>query len=439
MQIIFMTPGSGDNFYCENCLRDKAVIMALRAAGHDALSVPLYLPPVMQDTRAPTDVPIFFGGINVFLQQHLRLFRRTPRWVDRLLDSRWLLRLAARRAGATAPAELAQMTLSMLQGEDGRQAKELDRLVEFLRTDTLPDVVVLSNALLLGIARRVKQALGCALVCMLQDEHEFVDSLPDGAAADAWELMRDRAREVDAFVAGSRYYADLMAGRLALAPDRVRVVYNGMDPVGYAPARKPPDPPVIGYLSRLYPDKGLDLLAEAFVRLKAAPALGDLRLVIAGGSTGADTRFVKSVRRILARAGVLDHVRWLDDFDHDAKRLFLPTFSLMCVPDRVGAASGMFVVESLLAGVPVVEPAAGVFPELVELTGGGVLFQPGSVDDMTGKLEALLADPSRARRLGRAGRDAALKHFTAKEAAGKLADLFDSLTPPPPAENQNRR
>jgi len=68
MQIIFMTPGSGDNFYCENCLRDKAVVMALRAAGHDALSVPLYLHPLMQDTRAPTDVPIFFGGINVFLQ-----------------------------------------------------------------------------------------------------------------------------------------------------------------------------------------------------------------------------------------------------------------------------------------------------------------------------------------------------------------------------------
>ena len=256
MQIIFMTPGSGDNFYCENCLRDKAVITALRAAGHDAMSVPLYLPPLMTDTRAGSDVPIFFGGINVFLQQHLGLFRRTPRWLDRLLDSRWLLKLAARRAGTTAPAELGQITLSMLQGEDGRQAKELDRLVDYLRTDTMPDVVVLSNALLLGIARRIKNTLGCALVCMLQDEHDFVDSLPDDFSDQAWQLMRDRARHVDMFVAPGRYYADLMAGRLGLAPGRVRVVYNGIDPEGYIPADRPPAPPVIGYLSRQVADHG---------------------------------------------------------------------------------------------------------------------------------------------------------------------------------------
>ena len=439
MQIIFMTPGSGDNFYCENCLRDKAVVMALRAGGHDAMSVPLYLPPLMQDTRAPTDVPIFFGGINVFLQQHLRLFRRTPRWLDRLFDSRWLLKLAARKAGMAASAELGRTTLSMLRGEKGRQAKELDRLVAYMAANMAPDVVVLSNALLLGTAGVIKETLGCAVVCMLQDEHDFVDSLPGEFPQQVWRLMARQAEAVDLFAAPSRYYADLMQARLGLPADRVRVVHNGIDPEGYVPADKSPEPPVIGYLSRLHREKGLDLLAEAFIRIKADPDLRDARLLIAGGQTATDRRFVRGVRRTLGCAGVADDVQWLDDFDRDAKREFLPTLSVMCVPDRVGSASGMFVIESLLAGVPVVEPACGVFGELVEATGGGLLFEPGNVDDMTEKLKAMLRDPDLARRLGQHGRQAAMEHFTAAAAAGRLAEALGELTPTPQADDKERR
>lgn len=427
MQIIFMTPGSGDNFYCENCLRDKAAIMALRAAGYDAMSLPLYLHPRMRDTAPPTDVPIFFGGINVFLQQHLRFFRRTPRWLDKLFDSRWLLKLVARKTDMTTPGELGRTTLSMLQGEQGRQAKELERLTGYLTGTLSPDVIVLSNALLLGTARRIKETLNCALVCMLQDEHEFVDSLPGEFPEQVWRLMRERARYVDMFVAGSRYYADLMQARLGLADDRVRVVDNGIDPEGYVPADASPMPPTVGFLSRLHPDKGLDLLAEAFIRVKADPALRDARLLIAGGHTGADRRFVRSVRRTLARAGVDGDVEWIDDFDHDSKREFLPRLSVMCVPDRIGPASALFVIESLLAGVPVVEPACGALPELVQATGGGLLFEPENVDDMTTKLKGLLADPDRAHALGLAGRRAAMELFTAQAAAARLADVFKDV------------
>ena len=431
MQIIFMTPGSGDNFYCENCLRDKAVIMALREAGCDAMSLPMYLHPQMQDTAPPTDVPIFFGGVNVFLQQHSWLFRRTPRWLDRLLDSRWLLKLAARKAGMTTPAELGRTTLSMLRGEQGRQAKELDRLAGYLADVLSPDVIVLSNALLLGTARRIKDTLNCALVCMLQDEHEFIDSLPGEFPEQVWGLMRERAQHVDMFVAGSRYYADLMSTRLGLDDARVRVVYNGIDPEGYVPTGAPPSPPVIGFLSRLYPPKGLDLLAEAFVRIKRTDALGDARLLIAGGQTGADAKFVKTVRRTLDRAGVGGDVQWLDDFDHDAKRRFLPALSVMCVPDRVGPAAGLFVIESMLAGVPVLEPANGVFPELIDATGGGVLFEPDNVDDLTEKLTALLTDRQGTHRLGQAARTGAMKHFTAQAAAAGLAAVFHEVTQTP--------
>ncbi|MCX5671317.1 MAG: glycosyltransferase family 1 protein, partial [Planctomycetota bacterium] len=179
MRIIQITPGAGTNFYCENCLRDNALVLELRRQGHDALMVPLYLPLVTEGPDATAGVPIFFGGINVYLQQKLALFRRTPRWLDRLLDARGLLKWASGRAEMTKARDLGEATLSMLRGEDGRQVKELERLVAWLAVQDRPDVICLSNALLAGLVRRMKAALGVPVVSMLQDEDGFLDALPE--------------------------------------------------------------------------------------------------------------------------------------------------------------------------------------------------------------------------------------------------------------------
>ena len=428
MRIVFMTPGSGDNFYCENCLRDKAIVVALRATGHDATSMPLYLPPLLQDTDpGGGKTPVFFGGVNVYLQQRFNLFRHTPRWLDRLFDAPRLLRFAARKVGMTTAALLGETTVSMLQGASGRQAKELDRLVAYMRENPRQDVVVLSNAMLLGMAPRIAEELECPVVCMLQDEHDFVDALPPEYAEQAWELMRQNARAVNMFVAPSRYYAEVMGPRLGLAGDAVKVCYNGIDPQGYVPADRPPEPPTIGFLSRLHRDKGLDLLADAFIELRTEPGLENVQLVIAGGKTENDEEYVGKVRQALARAGATGSVQWLDDFDRQAKRDFLPTLSVMCVPDRLGPAAGMFVIESLLAGVPLVEPDRGALGELIEATGGGLLYDPDTPGDMTVKLAKLLKDPQCAFNMGQTGRNAAMEKFTASAAAEKLTALFETL------------
>jgi len=428
MQIVFMTPGSGDNFYCENCLRDKAVVVALRSAGHDAMSVPLYLPTLLQDTSPGTDVPVFFGGVNVWLQQHFKIFRHTPRWIDRLFDNRRLLRFAGRKVDMTTASELGRTAVSMLRGPSGRQVKELDRLVNYLVENAQPDVVVLSNALLLGMAGQIREKLDTAVVCMLQDEHDFVDALTDHYAEQAWELMSEKSAAVEMFVAGSEYYAELMLNRLGLAAGRVSVVYNGIDPEGYVPAERPAETPTIGYLSRLHPSKGLDTLVRAFIELKKRDGLGGLQLKIAGGKTENDELFVAEMRRELSSSGFAGDVEWLGDFDRQAKRDFLPGLTVMCVPDRVGPASGLFVIESLLAGVPLVEPACGVLPELIEATGGGLLFEPGDFDGMVAALESLLTDRQRAHRMGQSGRQVALERFTAAAAAQRLAELFEKLS-----------
>ncbi|MDQ1257733.1 MAG: hypothetical protein QG656_2339, partial [Candidatus Hydrogenedentes bacterium] len=76
MKIFHLTPGSGGTFYCQNCYRDAALLRALRRRGHDVMMLPMYLPIFSDTDGASTHSPIFFGGINVYLQQRFRLFQK---------------------------------------------------------------------------------------------------------------------------------------------------------------------------------------------------------------------------------------------------------------------------------------------------------------------------------------------------------------------------
>ncbi|MCY2930371.1 MAG: glycosyltransferase family 4 protein [Planctomycetota bacterium] len=308
---------------------------------------------------------VFFGGVNVFLQQKSAFFRRGPRWLDRLLDAGWLLRRLARRAGATEAKDLGELTVSMLSGPLGRQKKELDRLIEFLQTSGKPEAIVLSNALLLGLAGEIRTRVGCPVLCMLQDEHELADALEEPWRGRAWELMREKIRLVTAVAASSRYYADRMAQRLALPRERIHIIYNGVEAGDYAPPSQPPDPPVIGYLTRMHKDFGLDVLAEAFIQLTRGDR-GQVRLALSGGQVGGDKRFVRSVRRRLEQAGLGDRVEWVGDFDSPGKRAFLARLAVLCVPGRTEAAAGLAVLEALAAGLPCVGTGVGDLPQIAQ-------------------------------------------------------------------------
>ena len=298
MRIVQLTPGTG-NFYCGTCLRDNALVAALRKQGHDAVLLPMYLPHFVDEESVAEDAPLFFGGINVYLQQKSALFRKTPAWLDRWLDAPALLHRAASRAGMTSARDLGELTLSMLLGEEGRQAKELEKVIAWLsRKENRPDVVSLSNVLLVGLARRIRQALGVPVVCTLQGEDSFLDALPEPDRC--WQALRERAADVSMFVAVSRYYGEVMTQRLGLDPARVTVVYNGINLDGYAPAvagpPRLPNPPIIGYLARMHPSKGLGVLVEAFIRLKERKRIPGVRLRIAGGQTFEDNLHSEIVR-----------------------------------------------------------------------------------------------------------------------------------------------
>jgi glycosyltransferase involved in cell wall biosynthesis len=425
MRIIQITPGAGTNFYCENCLRDNALALELRRMGHDALMVPLYLPLAADGPDSTRGVPIFFGGINVYLQQKSSIFRRTPRWFDRLFDARWLLRWASRRTEMTKAKDLGEATVSMLRGENGRQVKELERLVAWLSAQDRPDVICLSNILLAGLVRRIKAALGVPVFSMLQDEDGFLDGLPEPYRQDSWQVLAERAAEIDGFLAVSRHYGGLMQRRLSLAPGRVHTVYPGIEPARYGPAAAPPSPPTIGYLAQMRPAMGLDLLVEAFLAVRARGRVPGVRLRVAGGHTPGDRPFVEAVRERLAAAGAAGDVEFLPVPDRQAKPEFLRSLSVLSVPARGEVAFGIFVLEALASGVPVVEPRAGAFPEILEATGGGVLVEPDNVEALAAALEQLLAGPAEARAMAEQGRRAVLERFTIQRMAENVLRVFD--------------
>ncbi|NOU35735.1 MAG: glycosyltransferase family 4 protein [Kiritimatiellaceae bacterium] len=422
MKVVHIVPGSGGTFYCQNCMRDAALVQALRRQGVDVVMVPMYLPMFVDGSPVQDHTPVFFGGINVWLQQQIPLFRKTPRWLDQWLDSKWMLRRAAQMEGTTSAAGLGKMTLSMLEGSDGNQRKEVVRLVQWLAENEKPDVVQLSNALLIGLAGEIKAALNVPVVCMLQDEDEWLDKINPPFNQSCWQAIAARCKDVDRFISVSRWFADRMSARLKIARDKIDVVHIGIDLNGYEPAALDLNPPVLGYLSRMSPAQGFDRLVDAFIELKKVPELKNLKLRATGGAVGTNKTFVAGLQKKLAACGLADDAEFIEDFSRENRQAFLKSLSVMCVPVEQGEAFGTFIIEALAAGVPVVQPDAGAFPELIEATGGGVIYH-----DLVSALRELLTNPEELRRLGQQGRTAVMKNFSVETMAQKMVSVYKGL------------
>ena len=433
MNIIQLTPGAGA-MYCGGCLRDNALVAALRKLGHQALMVPLYLPLTLDEEDQSAGTPVFFGGINVYLEQKAALFRGAPGWLHDLFASRRLLKWAAGKAAKTQAADLGDLTLSMLRGEAGNQAREIEVLIAWLKTQPKPDVLSLSNALLIGMARRLKSELRVPVACALQGEDSFLEALPESHRAACWQTLAERAAEVDLFVAPSRYFGNLMRERLGLPADRVRVVHNGINLDGYAvggPEAKAEGQgkgvPTLGFFARLCPEKGLDTLVEAFIVLRQRGRVGQLKLRVGGSCGPADGAVVDSLRARLQASGLLGEVEFHPNLDRAAKLAMLRSLSVFSVPALYGEAFGLYVIEALAAGVPVVQPRVAAFPELVEATGGGVLCAAGDARTLADAVEELLLDPARTRALGETGRRAVFERFSAEAMARETLRVYGEL------------
>lgn len=448
MRIAYITAGAA-GMYCGSCLHDNTLAAALLELGEDVLLVPTYTP-LRTDEPDVSIKRVFFGGINVFLQEKVPLFRHTPWWFDRLLDNPALLESLSRRAGSVDPTQLGGLTVSMLRGEAGNQRKELEKLVDWLLTEVKPDIVHLSNSMQIGMARVLRERHGPPVVCQLSGEDLFLEKLPPPHYEAARAELRERAADVDAFVALNRYYADFMAGYLAVDRSRIHVIKHGVKLDGHAVSRSllsladprgveddparfnsstngAGEPRVVGFLARICEDKGLHLLVDACERLATRADVPPFVMHAAGYLGEGDRPYLEKLQSRAAAGPLAGRFKYLGELDRAEKIAFLQSLDVFSTPTVYRESKGLPALEAMANAVPVVLPDHGSFSEMVADTGGGVLHRPHDPADLADKLAELLRDPVRATQLGLAGQQAIQNRYHAAAMARQTIDLYRQL------------
>ncbi len=414
--------------YCGNCFRDNALVAQLRRMGHHALMVPMYLPLTLDEADQSEGTPLFFSVLNVYLAQKFNCFKIAPNWLRRMFTTGWLLNRLGNFAGKTRGADVGDLMLSMMRGESGHQARELEQLIAWLREHEQPDVVCLSNALIAGLAKRLRAELGVPVVCLLEGEDAFLDSLPSPQREQTWAELRERVTDIDLFIAPTRYYADTMAQRAGIPAAKLEHINNGINLDGFEPSSLPDDPPVLGYFARMCPEKGLDSLIDAFVRLKQTGPVPALKLAVGGGCQPGDRAYVEKQKGRLRDAGLLGEATFLPNLDRDAKLAFYRGLTVLSVPALYGESFGLYVVEAMASGVPVVAPDDASFPELIEQNQAGTLCAKGDPQALADAIGQLLLDREHLAKCAAAGRQAAVQTFNIERMAGAFVARLAKLS-----------
>ncbi len=411
LKIVYLTSGAA-GMYCGSCLNDNSLAKAMTSLGHDVQLVPLYTP-IRTDSEDVSIDQVFFGGINVYLQQQVPLFRYSPRWLDRVLDQPWIIRLATGMGIKTDYKKLGPLAVSMLRGDQGFQRKEVVRLAEWLAGDSRPDIIIFSNVLTAGCVPQLRKRMPAARIFVtLQGDDIFLRELPQPFLSEALTEVRRLAQQIDGFLSHSQFYADEMAEFLGISRQAIRRVPLGVEVGSEALTTRTQlsdsqqgnaRSSTIGYLARLAPEKGLHVLADAFIRLKQQSGMENTRLRIAGWLGERNRAYANETFAKLRAAGLGDSFEYVGEVDRAGKQTFLQSIDLLSVPTTYQEPKGLFVLEALAAGVPVVVPNHGSFPETLAELGGGVLHRPGDAQHLAETLGELLGDDHRRRELGRGG------------------------------------
>lgn len=432
MRLLLFTAGAA-NMFCGSCLRDNTLARELMRRQHDVTLVPLYTP-TRTDEASVSQHRVFFGGISVYLEQYVPFMRGLPSWTDWLWDRPSIIKAFAGRSVQVDPKLLGELTVSMLRGEHGYQKKEFDKLVHWLRDQPRTDVMVLPNSLLISLAGPLKRELGARICCTLQGEDLFLDGLLEPYRSEAMRLIRQQAADVDLFLAVSEYYADFMARYLDLPASKVRVARIGIDPSGYegarasqptpasAPGNADDAPFTVGYFARIAPEKGLHVLVEAYRVARRELGLPPGRLRAAGYLGAEHHGYLASVRAQVEVAGLASEFDYVGEVNRDEKIAFLTSLDVMSVPTPYVEPKGLFLIEAMACGTPVVQPRHGAFPEIITLTRGGLLVDANSPRALAEGLVRLWREPALRRELGQQGASGVRTHYH----AGIMADQVES-------------
>ena len=300
-------------------------------------------------------------------------------------------------------------------------------MVHWLKNHYKADVIHISNALLLGLAHKLKEQLNVPVVCSLQDEHVWVDVMRPAFAKQVWELMQQKARDIDMFVSVSHYYTDFMKDKLKLADDQITTLHLGVDPADYHYVNATDKQRNIGYLSRMCHENGMDILVDAFIMLKKQAGYEDVKLLLTGGQTGDDIGFIKTQKHKINASGLSDFVEFIPDFDEEKRNAFFERIMLLSVPVRNGEAFGIYLTEAMAAGIPIVQPALGAFPEIIKKSQGGVVFQQNDPEHLAEALSKLLNEPDMLQGMSKKARQSIEVQFNIHALSKKMTNIYQQI------------
>ncbi|MFQ5743100.1 MAG: glycosyltransferase family 4 protein [Acidobacteriota bacterium] len=428
MRIAYITAGAA-GMYCGSCLHDNTLAAALQRMGHDVALIPTYTP-IRTDETDVSIGRVFYGALNVYLEQKLALFRHAPAAVHWLFDRPALLNWVSGHGVSVDPHDLGELTLSVLQGEKGRQRRELEELIGWLKSSFSPDLVHITNSMFLGLGGPIKRDLGVPVVCSVQGEDIFLEDLIEPYKNQVHQLLCAHANDVDGIIATSRFYADFMAEYLHIAQKNIRVVRLGIKLEGHGEGPEKPAgrPFVVGYLARVCPPKGLHLLVEAFRDLANRVGREEVELRVAGYVSKGDRRYLDGIRDRVVAWGLGDSFEYIGEVNRAEKIEFLQGLDALSVPTTYKEPKGLFVLEALANGVPVVEPRHGAFPELIEATGGGLLVEPDSPSSLAAALATLRENPALRSQLGQQGRRVVEKLYSDSVMAEATLKIYREWT-----------
>jgi glycosyltransferase involved in cell wall biosynthesis len=429
MKIVYLITGSGGSFYCGNCYRDMIYLRAIRKVpGIQASAIPLYLPPEDSVQDSGFDKNVFFGAISMYLREKVPFLKNMPVFLDKIFDSAPMLRMAAKRAGTTRTEGLEDMTLNMIKGENAFPERELQRLADYICKDGKPDVIHLSNALIIGLARQLKRKMDVKIVCSLLNEDDWINEMAEPFQSNAWKLIAREASNVDAFLTPSEYYKEFFISKTGLADLKFNVVPLGLDPDHeILSVDKNKTWPAIGYFCRVNSHNGFDKIVDAFIKLKSANLLPGLTLHVSGGYTGDDKPFISEQIRKIKDAGFKSYIRIYPEFHGNSKQQFFSNIDVMSVPVRKFDGYGLYLLEANAAGIPAVQPATGAFPEIIARTGGGITYSPDTIDELANALAISLNDKDQLIKLGAAGKENVIKDLSLIKMSEGLARVYNGI------------
>ncbi|MDB4614442.1 glycosyltransferase family 4 protein [bacterium] len=414
MHVAIITAG-GAGMFCGSCMHDNTLARALMAAGIEVTLIPTYTPIRVDEENVSVD-KVFLGGINIYLDTQSRLWRALPRFIKRGFDKPWVINLATKFGISNDAHQLGKLTVAMLQGAEGPQVDEVEQLVDFISDQLKPDVVLFSNALIAGVLPTLKKRYSGSIYCTLQGDDIFLEDLLEPYHTDALALLRKNCQLFDGFLTHSNYYREFMSDYLQLPAERFHKVALGIDFESFDghPNEQSRDPFTVGYFARVCPEKGVHQLIEAFALLHQRQP--NTKLKVAGYCGPRDVDYLATVRRQAEPLG--DAIEFVGALDGKSdKAAYLKSLDVLAVPTVYRECKGLYVLESLANGVPVVQPSHGAFPEIVSKTGGGLLHEPGDATALAETLQQLVNDPQQRTQLATAGYGGVRQHYSCEEMA----------------------